>query len=186
MAVADWAIVGATLLGPILAVQAQKWVERAKEGRQRKRWVFETLMATRGARLSMDHVRALNMIDLSFYGSGPGRRAKHEQKVLDAWHEYLEDLGANHDFSGPSADALTARREELFINLLAALAEDCRLAFDRVQLKKSFYSPLAHFQIESEQQALRMAATRVFSGEEPLRVVAADSEPAPRTAGQGT
>lgn len=172
MAVADWAIVGATLLGPVVAVQAQKWVERARDGKQRKRWVFETLMATRGARLSQDHVRALNMIDLAFYGSGPGRRTAKEQRVLDAWREYLDDLWAGHDFSGPDAGALTARRDELFTNLLAAQADDLRLAFDRVQLKKSFYSPIAHAQVEGEQQALRIAALKVFSGNEPLRVVA--------------
>ncbi|WP_244186706.1 DUF6680 family protein [Paraburkholderia steynii] len=57
-----------TILGPILTVQAQKFVERARASAQRRDWVFSTLMATRQARVSFDDVRALNMIDLTFYG----------------------------------------------------------------------------------------------------------------------
>jgi hypothetical protein len=62
----DWSIIGATILGPILAVQAQKWVEIIRERRGRKLWIFHTLMATRAARTSTEHVQALNMIDLIF------------------------------------------------------------------------------------------------------------------------
>ena len=52
----DWlwpaATVLATVVGPILAVQAQKAVERAQERSRRKSWVFHQLMATRASRLS--------------------------------------------------------------------------------------------------------------------------------------
>ncbi|MHA6848823.1 DUF6680 family protein [Ralstonia syzygii] len=56
----DWVMVGATIAGPILAVQAQKWVERAREATNRRSLIFTTLMATRQSRISMEHVRALN------------------------------------------------------------------------------------------------------------------------------
>lgn len=65
---AEWAIVFATLVGPILAVQAQKFLEGRREYRAAKLWVFRSLMTTRMQRLSIDHVRALNMIDICFYG----------------------------------------------------------------------------------------------------------------------
>jgi hypothetical protein len=45
MNTSDWAIICATLLGPVLAVQAQKWVERATESRRRRKWIFETIMS---------------------------------------------------------------------------------------------------------------------------------------------
>ena len=63
---AEWAIVFATLLGPILAVQAQKVLEGLREYRAAKLWVFRSLMTTRMQRLSIDHVRTLNMIDICF------------------------------------------------------------------------------------------------------------------------
>jgi hypothetical protein len=78
----DWLLILATIAGPILAVQAHKWVERLREGRNRKLRLFERLMATRAARLSAEHVQALNMIDLVFYGScffDIHRRSKTEQ-----------------------------------------------------------------------------------------------------------
>jgi hypothetical protein len=44
--IADWLIITATLLGPVLAVQAQKWVERFQERRKQQVAVFATLMTT--------------------------------------------------------------------------------------------------------------------------------------------
>ncbi len=40
-----------TLLGPVLAVQAQKAVERAAQRGQRQKQVFETLMSTFATRI---------------------------------------------------------------------------------------------------------------------------------------
>jgi hypothetical protein len=63
----DLAIVIATLLGPILAVQAQKWIERSRERQQRRVAVFRVLMTTRAALLSPAHVEALNIVPVEFY-----------------------------------------------------------------------------------------------------------------------
>ena len=65
---AERAIVFATLMGPILAVQAQKFLEELREYRAAKLWIFRSLMTTRMQRESVDHVRALNMMDICFYG----------------------------------------------------------------------------------------------------------------------
>ena len=84
----DWATIVAALLGPVLAVQAQKAVESLREKQRRKAFLFEQLMATRAARLAPEHVRALNMVDLVFYGErvlGIQRRSAKEQRVLDTW-----------------------------------------------------------------------------------------------------
>lgn len=49
-------------------------------------------MATRGAKVSPDHVEALNMIDIEFYGRRSGRRSRAEKSVVDAWKIYLDWL----------------------------------------------------------------------------------------------
>jgi hypothetical protein len=49
----DLAIVFATLLGPILAVQAQKFVEQRREQNHRRVAIFRALMMTRAAVLSL-------------------------------------------------------------------------------------------------------------------------------------
>lgn len=167
----DWATIVAALLGPILAVQAQKAVEAFRERRRRKTFLFEQLMATRASRLAPEHVRALNMVDLIFYGErvlGVQRRTAKEQRVLDAWKEY-------HDLLNTKAEegliALWgAQGDELFTNLLYAIAQDLGFKFDRVQLKRGSYSPIAHGEIEAEQTELRKAALSLVTGKHALQM----------------
>lgn len=114
----DWIIVAATLLGPILAVQAQKAVESFRERRSRKARVFSQLMATRAARVSPEHVQALNMIDIVFFGDrtvGVRHRSKSEQAVLDSWREYHDHLGVKAE--GEGLRLWNVRSDELFTNL---------------------------------------------------------------------
>lgn len=167
----DWLVVAATIAGPVLAVQAQKWIERFRERRGRKLWVFQQLMATRAARLSTEHVQALNMIDLVFYGThvfGILRRSKAEQAIIDAWREYHDHF--NTQFDNNSAAVWNTKADELFTNLLFAIAQDVRYKFDRVQLKKGIYSPRAHSDLEAEQRAIRTLALQVLAGEKALKM----------------
>ena len=66
MTISDGLMIIAILIAPFLAVFAQRQIDLWREQRQRKLWVFKTLMATRGRTLSPEHVQALNMIELEF------------------------------------------------------------------------------------------------------------------------
>ncbi len=167
----DWAVVFATLVGPILAIQAQKAIEALRERRHRKTYVFEQLMASRRARLSPEHVRALNMIDLVFYGqrvAGVQRRSAAEQRVLDCWKEYLDHLNNRND-DEPIAQWVT-KGDELFTNILHAISADIGYRFDRVQLKRGAYSPIAHGELEEEQNELRKATLSLVTGKSALKM----------------
>ncbi|MDY0746584.1 DUF6680 family protein [Paucibacter sp. R3-3] len=167
----DWAVIFATLLGPILAVQAQKAVEAFRERQVRKARLFEQLMATRAARLSPEHVRALNMIDLVFYGKrtlGISHRSGREQRVIDAWKEYLDHL--NTKAQDGQLALWGAQGDELFTNILFAIAQDLGYTFDRVQLKRGAYSPIAHGEIEEEQNELRKATLSLVTGKHALKM----------------
>ncbi|WP_406935450.1 DUF6680 family protein [Acinetobacter seifertii] len=76
----DLAIIFATLLGPILAIQIQKLIEKRNFAHTRKVVLFEQLMATRATRLSPEHVRALNMIDIISMVRGPIKELKLNRK----------------------------------------------------------------------------------------------------------
>src|SRR5580704_11566902 len=101
----------ALIMGPVLAVQAQKVIDRAREGKNRRLWVFKTLMATRHATLSIDHVSALNRIDLEFVDN------KKYHKVLEAWRQYFDNLSVSvkteHEIS-----VWSARNDDLLAELL--------------------------------------------------------------------
>jgi len=172
IAASDWAIVTATLLGPILAVQAQKTIERWRDIRRQKLWVFSTLMSTRAARLVPDHIRALNMIDLVFYGTrrfGMDRRSNSEQAVLNKWKEYLDELAELWN-AAANNEARIAHRVEIFLDLLENIGADVGFKFDRVQLKKGAYQPIAHNAENEEQQQLRRAAIAVLDGTHSLKM----------------
>ncbi|MBU3636081.1 DUF6680 family protein [Polynucleobacter sp. es-MAR-4] len=167
----DWAIVFATLMGPVLAVQAQKWIEALRKTSEAKDLIFKSLMATRGARLSPEHVRALNMIDLTFYGKSAARRTKMEQNVLDAWREYLDHLYEPFPQDDAKIKVVQAHREELITNLLSAIASERGFKFDRVQLKKGSYMPIGFEEQDRNQKALLESAVKVFKGERALLVI---------------
>jgi hypothetical protein len=169
--IATWAVFGATLGGPVLAVQAQKWLEYIKERKSRKTWIVQTLMATQGQRLSLEHVRALNMIDLTFYGTKFNRRTENEQEVIDTWRAYRTHLSAPpNDQSEVNMANWISSGNELFFNLLHALVNAVGYKFTREELKASGYSPIAHGYAELETNQLRQNALRVMTGQQALKL----------------
>jgi len=174
MGLNEWLLISGALLGPVLAVQAQKWVERARESSNRRTWVFYALMATRGARLADDHVRALNSIDMVFYGFralGKPWRRKKSQAVIDAWREYHTHLCPPDDKRPTKLEDVTrweAKGEELFLNLLARLASATNHEFDRDVLRTGGYSPIAHSTRELQQDGVRQMALELLSGQRSL------------------
>ena len=161
----------ATIAGPILAVQAQKWLEKATERRKRKLDIFYVLMATRDARLSPEHVRALNQIDLEFSGArflaNVHLQTPKERRVTDAWKAYLENLGelANEN----NFASLNITRAERFLSLLLSLLEYFDFRFDRNTLRGS-YSPMAHEQTQIEQDSIRTNLAAVLAGKQNLSI----------------
>jgi len=170
--IAEWLIILATIAGPVLAVQAQKLVERVRETRQRKLRLFYTLMATRAARISPEHVQALNMIDMEFYGRkvfGFRFQNPKEQALVESWRIYQDHL--NHLAQNAAQDAIqvwSARGDELFTELLNKTSLALGYDFDRVQLKRGIYYPRAHGEQENAQLIIRDSLVKILSGEKPL------------------
>ena len=66
MKISDILMILAVLCSPFLAVFVQRKIDLIREKRSHKLWIFRTLMATRGNKISLDHVQALNSIELFF------------------------------------------------------------------------------------------------------------------------
>ncbi len=152
----DVAIVGATLLGPVLAVQAQKFLERRREVKERRLAIFRTLMATRAAILSPAHVEALNAVPVEFYGSGAKLR-----QINDSWKLYLD----HHDDRLNYNEAWAQKRLDLFIDLLHLISQFLGYRFSKTQLLRDIYSPRAHGDLEAEQTIIRKGLAALFRGE---------------------
>lgn len=156
-ALSDAAIVVATLAGPMLAIQAQKWLERGRSIHERRSTIFRVLMATRAARLSPGHVEALNAIQVEFYGP----KKPKLKAITDAWRGYL-DLLSDHSLS-PEVSAV--KRGDAFIDLLHMIANFLRYDFSRSEIATNFYYPTGHANIETEQDTIRRGVAMLFKGE---------------------
>ncbi len=159
----------AILAGPILAIQIQQYIQKLKDVREHKLLIFKILMATRANRLSVDHVNALNMIDLAF------SKNKKEKLVTEAW-EKLNDHYRNgypdlDDYKDRleefrSKDEVAAERSSvLFTNLLFLMSNALGYSFSETYLKNSVYSPIGHANTEIEQERLRRAMIKMFEGD---------------------
>ena len=155
MTIADWLMIAAVLLGPIVAVQVTRYLDNKKEVRERKLWIFKTLMATRASTLSPHHVEALNRIDLEF-----DSRNKKEKEVIDAWKAYLDLLGDTKI----SQEQWSVRRVDLLVELLHRMAQVLDYEFDKTHIKNSSYYPRGYGELEEDQAAIRKGVKELIEG----------------------
>src|SRR5262245_52923764 len=74
-----WAI----LRGYIKALEVQRKLDEEREAKDRKLWVFKTLMSYRATGLAPQFVQALNIIELEF-------DKPEEKHITDTWKELLD------------------------------------------------------------------------------------------------
>lgn len=160
----------AIILAPVIAVQVEKFLERKRNEKERKLDIFKTLMATRGRTLDLDHVEALNMIDLEFDGEKP---------VTDTWKAYLDHLinipkypttegktkeekENEKNFHYSQMDAWGKDRENYLAELLYVMGQSLGYKFDKIHIKRSIYSPQGHVDIDNDLQFLRKASIELL------------------------
>ncbi|MBS1488045.1 MAG: hypothetical protein JST43_10710 [Bacteroidetes bacterium] len=161
----------AIVLGPILAVQAEKLLQRRREDKSRRLNIFKTLMATRGSSLSFAHVEALNRIDLEFSDD------KKYQKVIAAWKEYFDNLGQKAQ-TDEQLTVWVARNEELLANLLYEMGQSLGYKFDKVLIKRNMYSPAGHERVERENELIRKGLLDVLKAETAIPMTIINDEEA--------
>jgi uncharacterized protein DUF6680 len=127
--------------------------------------VFRSLMATRAAQLSSEHVRALNMIEIAFYGGG-----EKEKAVRDTWKAYHYHLN-DRSYTGERQQQWGSRKEELLIDLLYSISVCLEYDFDRTQIKTSGYSPQWHATVDNELSIIWTAVASFLSGIAPLKPI---------------
>ncbi|MFT4115604.1 DUF6680 family protein [Bradyrhizobium sp.] len=161
----DWAVVLATVAGPVLAVQVQKFIERSTSKRQRRERIFEAIMTNRATRLSSDYIQALNQIDLEF-------RARSDKPVVDAWRSLFGEL-SNPPPDQTDANANTAwndRCNERLIALLVAMGKVLGRVHSDEEIRRGFYYPRGRVEAEQAQLAVLIGLQRVLDGSSPLNV----------------
>lgn len=163
MTLNEFLTIVAIVIAPVVAVQVQKKLEVFREQRGRKLWVFKTLMATRAATVSAEHVQALNMIDLEF-------REKRYKSVTIAWKTYLDHLSSYPKDDEKLQPIWGERRVDLLTNLLLEMGRSLGYEFDEVHVKKGIYAPEAHGRLEDENVFIRRGLLDLLYGDTSLKM----------------
>jgi hypothetical protein len=161
------AVVIATFFGPVLAVLVTRHVDGKRRVHERRLDIFRNLMASRRTLLSPNKVRALNLVEIDFYGIKP---------IEDAHREVMTHINAPH----PVPSDWNDRHRKLLTKLLSEMAKILGYDLQQLDVLEGGYYPQGFADIELEQQELRRTLIQVFSGNRPLIVSpAAPSLPAP-------
>lgn len=163
----DWAVVFATLVGPVLAVQAQKVIERRKENSNRRDRIFQALMTNRATRLSDLYVQALNQIDLEFQHSGN----KKDKAVIDKWRVLFGELNAPPEPQNlPLNVAWIERCNEGLVQLLLAMSAALGRLHSEEEIRRGMYYPKGRFEAEQAQLAVLDGLKNLLNGTTRLKV----------------
>ena len=166
----------AIIIGPIVALWIQRYIEKRREQRNRKLVLFKEMMATRASRTSRRHVDALNTIRVEFSeGGGAGNK-----RVLKTWKLYLDHLGNTSDTWSPDQ---TQRWEDqglkLLIDLLFEMSRSLQYNFDKVALENEIYAPRGHRQDDEDELALRKQVLDITAGRSPIWITLDEPPPPP-------
>jgi len=151
----DAVMIAAVFLGPIVAVRLTRYLDDKKEQRQRKKDIFRALMSTRASGLSPVHVEALNLIDVEF-----DSKVNSEKAVVSAWRAYHDHLGN----TTLAEEAWSLKKNDLFTELLHAMAVCLKYDFDKTYIKNSSYFPRGHGEIENDQTIIRRGFRALLEG----------------------
>jgi len=155
----------AVILGPIFAIQADKYLQESRDRKNRKLDIFRRLMITRAAPLAVNHIDALNLIEAEY-----DSRKTSDKAVLDRWREYWDHLNLNQGNSEASAEEWGRTRAAILVELLLTMSEYLKLGIDRSVLKRASYYPTYYGNIDTENGVLRKSAIEVFQGKKSLKV----------------
>jgi hypothetical protein len=159
----DWITVAALIIGPVLALFAQRALDWIREKKQQRLGIYFTLMSTRSTPLSADHVRALNSIDTVFSRRG-------DKDVREAWTKLLAHVGTDINLRGWQETTLDLR-----VDLYQAIGKAVGYQHTVDYIKKRIYQPTYHVDIETELTQIRKGLARVLT-DEGLKVVVTEPE----------
>jgi hypothetical protein len=158
MNIDTWAVVFATIAGPVAAVFITRWNDHRREARNRLLHVYRVLMATRRSNVSEDHVAAINLVEVEFHNVKP---------VIEAWSAYLTHLNAPNPAGASEAQAVAwnDKRSELLAILLVKIAAHLGITKGEIEILHGGYAPQAWARREQRLDAVQEFAIRLSQGQ---------------------
>ena len=161
----DWIMVLAIVVGPVLALSAQRLLDRMREKKNRRTGIYLTLMALRATPLHPDHVKALNSLDTVFDGRG----AK-DQKIRKAWETALTHFNTKRPDADPEMSAWDNRLVDLRVDLYQAVGQAVGYDHSVEYIKSHIYTPIAFGNAELDMLKIRGGLAKIVT-DDGLKVI---------------
>lgn len=160
-------VLGATIIaiyyGPIKAVRITRDNDEKREKRRRQYAVFHDLMKTRRFNLAPEHVMALNLVQVEFYGY---------EKIDNAYRTYIALLhGKFPAANDPEAERFWQTKQDALYNLMHEIAEELGYKYDKRDMERLAYGPQGWQNDEEQQRALRSLLIDLLAGKRAFPVV---------------
>ena len=162
MDLSNWLTILAIILAPLVAIQISRWLSLIGEQKKRRLEIFRTLMTTRGFRISVDHVNALNLIDIDF-------NRKKDEKIVEKWklyHDHLNDTSYDSD----RIDEWIRKGDDFLINLLYEMSQVLGYKYSEVVIKRGCYIPRKYGDDEIQSMEFRSLVLEILKGDKNLPV----------------
>ena len=156
----------------MLALSAQRVLDRSREKKNRRVHLYLTVMSLRAIWLHPDSLRALNSIDTIF-------DKRSDKPVRDAWAAVITHATTQRRDEADEAESvawnnrLLDLRVDLYQQIGAAVGYDHTIDY----IKTRFYAPKLHTDVEFEQNQIRQRLAKAIT-DEGLKVVVTEA-PAP-------
>jgi len=170
---AEIATIFATLVGPILAVQAQRLVDLIRQKHEIRSRIFGTLMNTRAMPVSGQHVEALNAIPVAFDPQWWERFGRRDRlKVVDEkWRQLLHHFNVDQSkFTEAQTVNWIERRVTFDTEVIEAIGKCLGYRLSALDYQSQFYFPVAHGNEMEQNGKIREGLAAVLSGERGIRI----------------
>ena len=173
----------AILVGPVVAVVLTRYLDDRRDRRRGRMEVFKTLMRTRRTPVFVEHVGALNLIEIEFANDG---------KVIAAWRALFTHFGTEHPRRQEEQllpalakeqstsrdqrffDRLAKERQSLLAKLLHAMASAMNFKIEQLEIFEGGYCPQGWEDEFLEGQVMRRYVVDLALGRRPLPVAVID------------
>lgn len=160
----------AIILSPIIALRVTAALDKRNEATKRKLELFRSLMKTRNAIFDAEHVHALNLIEVEFYGVEP---------VLSAFTTYIESRRPNEPTEKTAYDRYVEDGQRKRIDLIYQMSVNLGYKYDKKEIEDNAFFPL-RWQLTTElAEANAVAINKLLTGKTrlPISIVRDDDVP---------
>ncbi len=126
-------LLGSGFLGSLITYFVTRFLDNKKEIKQRKFWIFRTLVTNLQNRLNYDFVSAVNLVQIDFY---------NDRRVISAWERYRSSL--NWKNPTPSQEELISNNkgiEKTLAELVQSIGLSLGYKQDKLDILDKYYIP---------------------------------------------